>query len=46
MKTGHIFHVLFRTAPGFVLELIGKQPTVPYEFSCIKVKETEVKETG
>lgn len=46
MKTDHIFHALFRTAPGLVLELIGKQATIPYKFSSVEVKETAFRLDG
>ncbi|MGD1897865.1 MAG: Rpn family recombination-promoting nuclease/putative transposase [Phormidesmis sp.] len=46
MKTDHIFHVLFRIAPEIVLELIGQQPTVPYKFSSVEVKETAFRFDG
>ena len=46
MPTDHIFYTLFRTAPGLVLKLIGKQPTTDYEFSSVEVKETAFRLDG
>ena len=46
MPTDHIFYALFRTAPGLVLRLIGKQPTTDYEFSSVEVKETAFRLDG
>lgn len=46
MRTDHIFYFLIRNSPEIFLELIGKQPAVPYRFSAVEVKETAFRFDG
>ena len=46
MKTDSLFYLLFQSAPGVLLELIGKPQSADYEYQAVEVKEVAFRFDG
>ena len=46
MKTDGLFYLLFQSAPGILLELIGKPYSANYEYRAVEVKEVAFRFDG